>query len=337
MVPRFSLFSLLLCQTICFAEDARSVIQAARMSHTTEMIAAKNELDSSLRAAIKVTANAEDFSRLELLVAARRRFVDGGELPSQTVISTDSYVAKRKASASRVYAAYRAAIEVAAKNLELDEAKAIEVEMQSFIRDERSAIGLPPTTSDTAKKPSKPAPLAIPVPVKEDTASYLKDFTSRFVAELRTVHSLDTTAKQIQSHQAIVKKFDEEIRKHTLTLSFPIENVEERQLNDGVLSFYLHLDVPEEIADISFSNRLVGTNERLKREEALAIPKGAIYRVTGVGRLWLDDWSERSGAVRTRRMFTIPLAESDRFKNIDTLRGRYYGIYLQDLKSKIDK
>jgi hypothetical protein len=318
------------------ADEIQSSTDDAMAAHREVVAAARREFDLLFRNAIRAAARSDQFEQVELLVTARRRFLDAGELPDPMLLSRESYVTKRRESAARVYSAYRNAIELAAKKLDLDGAKAIETKMQAFVRSERAALGLPSEKTHAAPSPTPPPPVASSSPDKVvDTGDYLKDFIERLGSELKVVMAEDTSAKRMQAHRTMLKKFNDELRKRTLAFSFPIENVAELT-TDGRLGFLLQLSDPKELHVLRVSARLTSVYEELKREEALAIPKGAVYRISGIGQLSFGSgFGINPTAPKTREIFSF--APDELNPEDFGYGGVQYCICVQDFKVRIEK
>jgi hypothetical protein len=330
----FTLKSFLICILIVLQSPWRDDIAKHRTSHATAIIDARKGLEAAILAEIKVAAKEENLDELRALLMAHDRLVSRSELPRHPGLksATEDYVRQRKESARRVYEAYRAAIEAAAKELALEEATAIRGEMESFVNGERIAFGLQPVESKKnalAKDASAEPAIAV-----ADTGAFLKEFIGRFEQELQLLRNADTTLQQVERHGEIVGKFDAELQKRELTFTFPIENV--TPLPDRYL---LSLGKADQLKDIDIAARLSSVHEQLRRGDALSIRKGQNYRITGHGRLVYEVAKLNSReSKKSWKIFSFECAGGELTAALTGTYGLAYGysIYLHEFKTSID-
>lgn len=281
-----SLITAVLLTSVTRGQEKPTDVKQALAEHEEALAESKQDLDEEFRKAIKVAANAEQLAELRALLDAREDFLVNGDLPSMPAMTdaVKKYTDARKDAALKVVAAYRTAMEAAAKRLMLDEAQARKREMNGFINSERLAIGLPidetleepPAASEVEEGKTPPA-----------TGPILEEFLASMQTELERLSRLETSAIREAEHRKLIERLDSQLSRYTLVFHFPIDDVKEGRGG----TYDLNLGDPPELKNIRYKHRIGSIrNVKLKPAEALSIGSTHAYEVRGKGRLGYDTY-----------------------------------------------
>ncbi|HEY2827475.1 MAG TPA: hypothetical protein VGJ04_07740, partial [Pirellulales bacterium] len=244
------------CTVAADSDDPiRTNIVKALTARTAAINQANTTLAKSFDQAINDLSSGGFLDATKAVMAEKDAFQTKGKYPQSNLMANflSDYANAREAANHDLAQAFDDAVSAYTQQLKVKEATAIRDEKTKFLAAEEKAMG-----SIASKKADAPAV----------ATEFFKDFTSRFDTRINQVAALDTAAKKKDQHQAVVKEFDEELSKKTLSIHFPIVDVQPLTGTQNQNNYRLTLKSPREIESIPEQWKAMPTYElRLSSDE----------------------------------------------------------------------
>jgi hypothetical protein len=293
------------------ADDVGDKLEAAKAKWETATTEAADTLERAIDQTIDKLAANGDLDAIKVLREVKEAFAEKGQIPAAPLLAKEvrPYLVMRRMENGTLTQAYKDAIAAYTMAKVFDQAEAVDSELDDFLEAEAAHLGdQPPNQSPKAAK----------------SLEIINDFASQFYDQLSEIADEPTSAKRDESHRAMMKGLDSEIRKKSLVLRFPIQNVEESSRESG--AFDIEFGPPEGFENIDhvFGHLQSIYAVRLKKEQALDTKPGDIFEITGTGRF-------ATGYVEVPRTIEVLT-----FKPQD-LNSNTYKVYFQNYKFAIEQ
>jgi hypothetical protein len=281
-------------------------------------LASANEtLLKSFDYAVNEVSATGDLDATKAVIAERDRFGKGVFPRSKAMAAYMSDYAERRAGADRaLIEAYDEAESDYTKQLKMDEAASIRKEKVRFAATEAKFME-PFRAAKQEAEPEATSKGAV------DTGGYLKSFSERLHNQIDAIAKLETSAKRDDAHATMIHSLDEELQKKTLTLRFPIKDVQHAYQSQ----YTFLLSQPDEVAGIKGQSSFMGSMTlEFPPAETAKIKPGDLFIVSGTSRLK----STQGGYSESIQGAVSPVQlQSDVSKTT-------YNIYLQNYKVRIE-
>lgn len=268
MILRISLTALAmaLCGAEAFSkvDETGKTLNAAKDARNEELLKVGKALAIEIDKSIKETATKGDLDAVKRLIADKEAFEKQSDYPesAELKVAVLRYKDARRKAAQALFNAYKTAVGEYTKSLLVEQASAVQSEMEDFIRDEKRTLSSGGAKADKTDIPMK----------AKSSHDFINELMSKFASEMEQVVSQDTKAKQDEAHRKMGQQLDDWMKTRQVTLRFPIKDVEENNEK-----YDLTFGPPEEIAGLIGLSYMSGLNRlTLDRKDALAIKPGDI-------------------------------------------------------------
>jgi hypothetical protein len=178
-----------------------------------------------------------------------------------------------------------------------------------------------PAGSGEKSADAAPSPLLNPLYER----GFIRDFVTRMGGDIEKLPAEEKPEKRTESQAKIMKSFGDELHGKTLTLHFPVRDID--RPSDR---YVIKLDSPQELnATVGrprFVQQLTFAYSSLPADEARLIRPRDIIKVSGTARLAYETSATSSGTQQS-----VPAL----FLGPDVY-GKFYGIYLDSCQTRIE-